>query len=75
MSPHFDADGKLLTPGYATVIQNGVVVKNHQAIRGDTNWRVPGKYDNDGSTRPARPAIPQQLRFLPQHLGPPDYRQ
>ncbi len=31
--PHFDADGKLLTPGYATVIQNGVVVQNHQAIR------------------------------------------
>ena len=50
--PHFNADGKLLTPGYATVIQNGVVVQNHQAIRGDTNWRVPGKYDNDGSTGP-----------------------
>jgi hypothetical protein len=50
--PHFDEDGKLLTPGYATVFQNGVVVQNHQAIRGDTNWRVPGTYTPVGPTGP-----------------------
>lgn len=50
--PHFDAAGHLLTPGYATVIHNGVVVQNHQAIRGDTNWRVPGNYTPVGPTGP-----------------------
>jgi len=50
--PHFDADGKLLTPAYATVIFNGVIVQNHQAIRGDTNWRVPGSYTPVGPTGP-----------------------
>ncbi len=50
--PHFDASGHLLTPAYVTVIQNGVVVQNHQAIRGDTNWRVPGTYTPVGPTGP-----------------------
>jgi Domain of Unknown Function (DUF1080) len=50
--PHFDADGKLLSPAYATVILNGVVVQNHQAIRGETNWRVPGSYTVQRSTGP-----------------------
>ena len=69
--PHFDADGKLLSPGYATVILNGVVVQNHQAIRGETNWRVPGEYTDARSDRPAGLAVSQQLGFLPQHLGAP----
>ncbi len=50
--PHFDDSGHLLTPAYVTVLQNGVVVQNHQAIRGDTNWRVPGSYTPVGSTGP-----------------------
>jgi 3-keto-disaccharide hydrolase len=50
--PHFDADGKLLSPAYVTVLLNGVVVQNHQAIRGDTNWRVPGSYTPVGPTGP-----------------------
>lgn len=50
--PHFDANGKLVTPAYATVIFNGVVVQNHQAIRGDTNWRVPGNYSSTAMTGP-----------------------
>ncbi|HEY4415392.1 MAG TPA: DUF1080 domain-containing protein [Verrucomicrobiae bacterium] len=50
--PHFDADGKLVSPAYATVILNGVVVQNHQAIRGDTNWKSPGKYTPTGLTGP-----------------------
>ena len=43
-APRFAADGKLVSPAYVTVTFNGVVVQNHQAFRGATNWRVPGKY-------------------------------
>ena len=50
--PHFDATGKVTSPGYITVIFNGVVVQNHQAIRGTTNWKSPGKYTAHGPTGP-----------------------
>jgi hypothetical protein len=50
--PHFDANGKLMTPAYVTVIFNGVVVQNHQTIRGNSNWRVPGSYTPVGPTGP-----------------------
>lgn len=50
--PHFDVSGKLLSPAYVTVIFNGVVVQNHQSIRGDTNWRSPGHYSPVGLTGP-----------------------
>ena len=43
-APRFDADGKVVSPAYLTATLNGVVVQNHQAFRGATNWRVPGKY-------------------------------
>jgi Domain of Unknown Function (DUF1080) len=43
-APRFDAEGKVVSPAYATVILNGVVVQNHQAFRGATNWKSPGKY-------------------------------
>lgn len=52
--PHFSPSGELQSPGYATVIHNGVVVQNHQSIRGDTNWRSPGKYTPVGATGPVR---------------------
>lgn len=51
-TPHFDVDGKVTTPGYVTVILNGVVVQNHQAIRGITNHRAVGKYVAHGPTGP-----------------------
>ncbi len=70
--PHFDADGKLLSPAYATVILNGVVVQNHQAIRGETNWRVPGQLHGAAFDRTFGLAISQQFRRVPQHLGAPD---
>ncbi len=50
--PHFDTEGKLLSPAYVTVFHNGVVVQNHQAIRGATNWKSPGKYTPHGPTGP-----------------------
>jgi hypothetical protein len=50
--PHFGANGELLSPAYATVFHNGVVAQNHQAVRGATNWRVPGTYTPHGPTGP-----------------------
>jgi Domain of Unknown Function (DUF1080) len=51
-TPNFDADGKLTAPGYVTVVLNGVVIQNHQAIRGDTNHRAVGKYTSHDTTGP-----------------------
>ena len=50
--PHFAANGDVTTPAYVTVILNGVVVQNHQAFRGPTNWRTVGKYTPHGPTGP-----------------------
>ena len=43
-APRFDASGKLLRPGYLTVLQNGVLVQNHSEILGDTSWDHPAAY-------------------------------
>ena len=51
-APRFAADGKLVSPAYATVTLNGVVVQNHQAFRGATNWRSPGKYNAHDALMP-----------------------
>ena len=50
--PHFGPNGEVVTPGYVTVFHNGVVAQNHQAIRGATNWKSPGKYTAHGPTGP-----------------------
>lgn len=51
-APRFDADGNVVSPAYVTVILNGVVVQNHQAFRGATDWRVPGKYSSHAAELP-----------------------
>jgi hypothetical protein len=43
-APRFEADGKLKTPGYVTVLYNGVLVQNHTEIEGTTAWDAPPKY-------------------------------
>ncbi len=35
-APRFNADGRVKTPGYLTVIHNGVLVQNHVEIQGPT---------------------------------------
>ncbi|MDD5141639.1 MAG: DUF1080 domain-containing protein [Verrucomicrobiales bacterium] len=55
-APRFGTNGEVLSPAYVTVILNGVVVQNHQAFRGATDWRVPGKYTPHG---PAGPIVLQ----------------
>ncbi len=47
-APIFDDDGKLASPAYITVIQNGILVQNHYQIKGDTpNIGLP-KYEAHG---------------------------
>ena len=60
-----DPNVRVKTPGYVTVIHNGVVVQNHQSLHGATNWRVPGKYTPHG------PAGPVGLQF---HNDPVSFR-
>jgi hypothetical protein len=37
-APRFNANGTYFTPPYVTVIQNGVLVQNHVALRGPTEY-------------------------------------
>ncbi|MBI3462350.1 MAG: DUF1080 domain-containing protein [Planctomycetes bacterium] len=56
-APRFDADGKLLKPGYLTVLHNGVLIQNHTEIEGTTAWDQAPKYT----------AHPEKLPLLLQH--------
>jgi hypothetical protein len=47
--PRFNQNDRLISPAYVTVIQNGVVVQNHQAFRGPTPI---GKYTAHSPTGP-----------------------
>ncbi|MFO1488465.1 MAG: DUF1080 domain-containing protein [Verrucomicrobiota bacterium] len=51
-APRFATNGEVLSPAYLTAILNGVVVQNHQAFRGATGWKSPGKYKPHGPTGP-----------------------
>ena len=51
-APRFSEEGSLLSPAFVTVTLNGVVVQNHQAYRGASNWKSPGKYTAHGPTGP-----------------------
>lgn len=37
-APRFDNQKELLSPGYVTVLHNGVLVQNHTEIQGPTEW-------------------------------------
>ena len=50
--PRFAADGKLLRPAYVTVLLNGVLVQNHQALLGTTVWRKVAGYQAHGDAAP-----------------------
>ena len=51
-TPHFGQHGEVITPAYATVILNGVVVQNHQAFRGTTTHCAVGEYSMREPTGP-----------------------
>lgn len=64
-APRFDSSGKLETPGYITVIHNGVLVQNHVEIRGTSVYRGEPKYE-------AHPL--EQPLSLQDHSNPVSYR-
>lgn len=43
-APRFEEDGSIRTPGYVTVLQNGVVVQNHFELQGGTSYVAPPEY-------------------------------
>lgn len=47
-APVFSANGVLQSPGYITVIQNGILVQNHVAIKG-TTFVSPPAYEKHGA--------------------------
>lgn len=64
-APRFEDSGKLLKPGYLTVIQNGVLIQNHVEILGDTSWLTAPGYT---------PHPPKQPLGLQDHGCPVRYR-
>ncbi|QSR19845.1 DUF1080 domain-containing protein [Novosphingobium sp. KA1] len=50
--PRFDAGGALLRPAYVTVLLNGVLVQNHQAMLGTTVWRKVAQYQAHADKAP-----------------------
>lgn len=51
-APRRGNDGEVTTPAYATVILNGVVVQNHQEVRGTTTHCAVDAYAPQGPTGP-----------------------
>jgi hypothetical protein len=37
-APRFNADGSVKSPAYVTVLHNGVLVQNHYALKGPTQY-------------------------------------
>jgi hypothetical protein len=60
-APQFDAKGKVVKPGYVTVLHNGVLVQNHAELLGATAWDRPPSYH----------AHPAKLPLLLQFHGNP----
>jgi hypothetical protein len=44
-APRFDDAGKVATPGFVTVLHNGVVVQNHAELQGGTFYDRPPAYE------------------------------
>jgi hypothetical protein len=62
-APRFGDGGKLLKPGYVTVLHNGVVVQNHFELQGGTFYDQPAHYDPKGH--------PEKLPLHIQYHGNP----
>jgi hypothetical protein len=43
-APQWDENKQLVKPAFVTIIQNGILVQNHQEILGNTGHQVLGKY-------------------------------
>ncbi len=51
-APRFYADGKIQTPGRATVIQNGILIQNNVEIKGATAWIGQPQYYSHATKEP-----------------------
>jgi hypothetical protein len=51
-TPRFDEDGKVVKPGYVTVLHNGVLVQNHTEILGYTHYDKPAAYAKHPDKQP-----------------------
>jgi len=64
-APRFSGDGKVTQPATVTVLHNGVLVQDHEALKGTTAHKSPGVYK-------AHP--PKQPLLLQDHHNPVRYR-
>ena len=53
-APRFSDDGSLLSPGYVTVLHNGLVIHNHFELQGSTSYIEPPKYTPHPDREPLR---------------------
>ncbi len=53
-APRFHADGRLKSPAYLTVLQNGVLVQNHYELLGPTDYISPPYYRAHGLREPLK---------------------
>jgi hypothetical protein len=53
-APRFGEDGKVLRPGYVTVLHNGVLVQNHFELQGGTFYDRPAKYERHPDKAPIK---------------------
>ncbi len=51
-APRRDADGKVTTPAYATVLHNGVLVQNHTEVKGSTFFDRKPIYEKHADKEP-----------------------
>jgi hypothetical protein len=51
-APRFNADGKVESPGFVTVLHNGVLVHNHFELQGSTSYVEAAKYSAHGPKEP-----------------------
>lgn len=65
--PHFDDQGQVVRPAHVTVLLNGVLVQNHQAMLGVTVWRRVAGYEahaDEGSIQLQDHASPVSFRNI-----------
>ncbi len=51
-APRMGDDGNVKTPGYVTVLHNGVVLHNHYELQGTTSYTEAPKYNKHGEKEP-----------------------
>ena len=51
-APRFADDGSVKTPGYVTVLHNGIVIHNHFELQGTTSYTEPPKYHEHADRAP-----------------------